>query len=128
MLDNAVKYSPRLGSITVKGDVTGDEVIVRVTDSGQGIPLREQERIFERYQRIESAATRRTQGAGLGLYICRAIVEAHGGRIWVESELGRGSTFSFSVPREERSPLPTVVFGSLDEETGDDDANGATGD
>ncbi|HEX6122988.1 MAG TPA: ATP-binding protein, partial [Ktedonobacterales bacterium] len=94
LLDNATKYSPREGRIRVRGEVTSEEVIVRVSDTGQGIPLREQERIFERYQRVESAATRRTQGAGLGLYICRAIMEAHGGRIWVQSELGHGSTFS----------------------------------
>jgi PAS domain S-box-containing protein len=129
LLDNAVKYSPRPGSIRVRGDVTGDEVIVRVTDAGQGIPLREQERIFERYRRVENAATRRTQGAGLGLYICRAIVEAHGGHIWVRSELGRGSVFSFSLPLEEHSSLPMVVFGSLDKQMEDgDDADGATRD
>ncbi|MBF6590513.1 MAG: PAS domain-containing protein [Ktedonobacterales bacterium] len=117
LLDNAVKYSPRTGHIRVWGEVTSDEVIVHVKDVGQGIPLREQERIFERYQRVENAATRRTQGAGLGLYICRAIIEAHGGRIWVRSELERGSTFSFSLPREEKSPLPLVIFGTLNAET-----------
>jgi PAS domain S-box-containing protein len=128
LLDNAVKYSPQPGSIRVRGEVTGDEVIVRVVDSGQGIPLREQERIFERYQRVENAATRRTQGAGLGLYICRAIVEAHGGHIWVRSELGHGAAFSFSLPRGEHSPLPMVVFGGLHETNGGKDADGTTGD
>jgi PAS domain S-box-containing protein len=111
LLDNAVKYSPRGLRIRVSGQVTWDEVIVQVADAGQGIPLREQERIFERFQRLERASTRRTQGAGLGLYICRAIVEAHGGRIWVRSQLGRGSTFSFSLPRQEKAQLPTVIFG-----------------
>ncbi|HEU0025666.1 MAG TPA: ATP-binding protein, partial [Ktedonobacterales bacterium] len=128
LLDNATKYSPRQGRIRVRGEVTSDEVIVRVSDSGQGIPLREQERIFERYQRVESAATRRTQGAGLGLYICRAILEAHGGRIWVQSELGHGSTFSFSLPREEKSPLPMVLFGSLNAETRREHADGTAAD
>lgn len=126
LLDNAVKYSPQPGSIHVRGEVTRDDVIVEVRDTGQGIPLREQDRIFERYHRVESAATRRTQGAGLGLYICRAILEAHGGRIWVRSELGHGSSFFFSLPREERSSLPRVVFGSLPAEREGDDGDGAT--
>lgn len=112
LLDNAVKYSPRGRRIRVTGQVTGEEVIVHIVDLGQGIPLREQERIFERFQRVDNASTRRTQGAGLGLYICRAILEAHGGRIWVRSELGQGSTFSFSLPRAEKAQLPMVIFGN----------------
>jgi signal transduction histidine kinase len=112
LLDNAVKYSPRGQDIRVRGQVADDEVIVSVTDAGQGIPLREQERIFERFQQLDNTASRRTPGTGLGLYICRAIVEAHGGRIWVRSELGAGSTFFFSLPRTEKPQLPVVLFGA----------------
>jgi signal transduction histidine kinase len=74
-------------------------VIVTVTDEGVGIPPEEQERIFERFYRTSQAIARQTPGTGLGLYLARAIVEAHGGRIWVESAPGRGSAFSFSIPR-----------------------------
>ena len=114
LLDNAVKYSPKGQSIRVRGSVTADDVILSVADSGEGIPAREQERVFERFQRVDNSTARRTQGAGLGLYICRAIVEAHGGRIWVRSALGRGSTFSFSLPREEKPQAPMVIFGGHD--------------
>lgn len=111
LLDNAVKYSVRGRQIRVRGQVTDDKVVISVTDIGQGIPLREQERIFERFQRVDNSLARRTQGAGLGLYICKAIIEAHGGKIWVKSELGRGSIFSFSLPREPTPEAPMVIFG-----------------
>jgi PAS domain S-box-containing protein len=114
LLDNAVKYSPNTKLIRVAGQVAGDEVIISVGDKGMGIPLREQERIFDRFQRVDNASSRTTQGAGLGLYICRAILEAHGGRIWVESELGKGSTFFFSLPCMEKSQLPMITFGASD--------------
>lgn len=117
LLDNAVKYSPKGQDIRVRGQVTDDEVIVSVTDAGQGIPIRERERIFERFQQLDNSSSRRAPGAGLGLYICRAIVEAHGGRIWVHSELGVGSTFSFSLPRTEKTRFPAVIFGAPEVDT-----------
>ena len=113
LLDNAVKYSPGRPAVTVACRATGDEVIVSVSDAGMGISLREQEQIFERFHRASNGAAgaaHSTQGAGLGLYICRAIVEAHGGHIWVESTLHQGSTFLFSLPRAEKAQLPMVVF------------------
>jgi PAS domain S-box-containing protein len=110
LLDNAIKYSPRHPKISVSCFSTGEEVIVSVRDSGMGISVREQEQIFERFQRVGDPMSRSTPGAGLGLYIARAIIEAHGGRIWVESTLREGSTFAFSLPREEKAQLPMVVF------------------
>ncbi len=110
LLDNAVKYSPRQPKIGVACFATGEEVIVSVSDSGMGISLRDQEQIFSRFHRVGEATSQAIPGAGLGLYISRAIIEAHGGRIWVESTLREGSTFSFSLPREEKAPLPMVVF------------------
>lgn len=110
LVDNAIKYSPRQRSIAIACSATGDEVIVNVSDSGMGISLRDQEQIFNRFQRAGNAMIQATPGAGLGLYICRAIIEAHGGHIWVESTLHEGSTFSFSLPRVEKARLPMVVF------------------
>src|SRR6266516_5149625 len=110
LLDNAVKYSPDKHEVMVACRATGDEVIVSVSDVGMGISLRDQEQIFDRFYRAADGKTSSMQGAGLGLYICRAIVEAHGGRIWVESALHEGSTFSFSLPRVEKAQLPMVVF------------------
>ncbi|MEO7020848.1 MAG: ATP-binding protein [Ktedonobacteraceae bacterium] len=110
VLDNAIKYSSDKAEITVACRATGAEVIVSVSDLGMGIALREQEQIFERFHRAGEGTSRGIQGAGLGLYICHAIIEAHGGRIWVESTLHSGSTFSFSLLREEKAQLPMVVF------------------
>jgi PAS domain S-box-containing protein len=110
LLDNAIKYSPRHPEISVSCYPTGEEVIVSVRDSGMGISVREQEQVFERFQRVGDPLAQSTPGAGLGLYIARAIIEAHGGRIWVESTLREGSTFSFTLPREEKAQLPMVVF------------------
>ncbi len=110
LLDNAVKYSPKQRALTITCRATGDEVIVSISDSGMGISLRDQEHIFDRFQRVGDQNSQSLPGAGLGLYICRAIVEAHGGHIWVESTLRQGSTFSFSLPREEKARLPMVVF------------------
>jgi len=110
LLDNAVKYSPRQRALTVTCRATGDEVMASVSDAGMGISLRDQAHIFDRFQRAGDQSSQALPGAGLGLYICRAIVEAHGGDIWVESTLRQGSTFSFSLPREEKARLPMVVF------------------
>jgi signal transduction histidine kinase len=98
LFSNAIKYSPRGGVIRVAGRVVGGEVQVSISDEGVGIPRDEQERLFQRFYRVDSGLRRKTQGAGLGLYLSRAIIEAQGGRIWVESKTGQGATFYFTLP------------------------------
>jgi signal transduction histidine kinase len=104
LINNAIKYSPAGGLIRVSGSVRGHEVVVSVSDEGVGIPENEQDRIFEPFSRVDSSLTRQTPGAGLGLFLVKSVVEAHGGRVWVDSQLGRGSTFSFTLPLVERRP------------------------
>jgi PAS domain S-box-containing protein len=99
LVSNAIKYSPRGGLIRTGGWADDDWLYVYVADEGIGIPKPEQEHIFERFYRAESPLTRRTEGAGLGLYLCKEVVEAHGGKIWVQSEPGRGAKFIFKLPR-----------------------------
>lgn len=118
LLANAVKYSPQGGDIEVSVKQAQNEeelmaisgeassvkppcLIVAVRDSGVGIPEDELERVFDKFARLDNRLTRATPGAGLGLYICKLIVEAHGGHIWVRSKVGEGSTFGFSLPTDQ---------------------------
>jgi len=98
LLDNSVQYTPAGGQITVSAQAGQSEVSFTVADSGMGIPQTDQERIFERFYRVDAARSREVGGTGLGLSIARHIVQAHGGRIWVESAVGHGSRFHVSVP------------------------------
>jgi PAS domain S-box-containing protein len=100
LVSNAIKYSPRGGVVEIKGEASAVEVVISVRDEGIGIPLEEQERIFTRFHRVESPETRAVSGTGLGLYLTRAIVQAHGGRCWVDSIPGQGATFYIALPRE----------------------------
>ena len=98
LLDNAIQYTPAGGQIMVSAEVDDSEVVFTVSDTGIGIPQTEQPRIFERFYRVDVARSREVGGTGLGLAIAKHLVEGHGGRIWVESEVGHGSQFHFSVP------------------------------
>ena len=97
LVDNAIKYSPDGGPVTVRVG-GGEQIIVSVSDAGIGIAPEEAERLFERFYRVDNRLARSTKGVGLGLFICRSLVEGQGGRIWVASEPGRGTTFSFTLP------------------------------
>ena len=99
LLHNAVKFSPDGGEVRVSVRAVGDQVEVAVADHGVGIPRAAQARIFERFYKVDRARVRgEAGGTGLGLAIARHIIEQHGGRIWVESTEGIGSTFSFALP------------------------------
>jgi GAF domain-containing protein/PAS domain-containing protein len=99
LLHNAVKFSPNGGRITVRVVDRGDHAEVSVQDTGIGIPPDKLDRIFERFYQVDGSTRRRFGGMGLGLAIVKRIVEAHGGRVWAESELGKGSTFYFTIPK-----------------------------
>jgi two-component system, OmpR family, phosphate regulon sensor histidine kinase PhoR len=98
LLDNAIQYTPPRGHISVAASAGLREAVITVADTGIGIPLADSERIFERFYRVDAARSREAGGTGLGLSIAKHIVEAHGGRLWVESSVGQGSKFSFSLP------------------------------
>nr|MBA3797117.1 PAS domain-containing sensor histidine kinase [Chloroflexota bacterium] len=98
LLHNAVKFSKDGMRVVVAGREQKGEILVTVTDQGAGIPRADLDRVFERFYKVDKARVRGVGGTGLGLAIARHIVEAHDGRIWVESAEGRGSVFSFAIP------------------------------
>ncbi|MBN1582611.1 MAG: HAMP domain-containing protein [Anaerolineae bacterium] len=98
LLSNALRYTPLEGKITVSAEQVADEVRVSVQDTGEGIPVDELPFVFERFYRTDHARGRDTGGSGLGLTIARSLIEAHGGRIWAQSQEGLGSTFTFVMP------------------------------
>ena len=108
-LTNAIKYSPVGGAIAVQGYQDEGEVLISVSDEGIGIPSQEQEKIFERFYRVDNKVTRRVRGAGLGLSVCQGIIEAHEGRIWFESTPGAGSTFYCLLPVGDQENKPQIA-------------------
>ncbi|MDH4299880.1 MAG: ATP-binding protein, partial [Dehalococcoidia bacterium] len=99
LLDNAAKYSPPGRQIKVSVNAEPESLVIGVSDRGRGLSSSEQARIFGPFRRLENKRPDKARGAGLGLMVCRRLVEAHGGEIWVESKKGKGSTFFFSLPR-----------------------------
>jgi signal transduction histidine kinase len=99
LLGNAIKFSPEKSRVEVFSAGDDSKVTISVKDYGRGIAQRDIGRLFQRFAQLDSSTTRKAGGTGLGLVISKGIVEQHGGEIWVESALGQGSTFSFSLPR-----------------------------
>ncbi|MCX8027665.1 MAG: cell wall metabolism sensor histidine kinase WalK [Thermodesulfovibrionales bacterium] len=111
LLSNALKFTDK-GRIVCNAELAGDDIVVSVKDEGIGIPKEEQETIFEKFRQVGDMITNKPKGTGLGLPISKKIVEAHGGKMWVESEVGKGSTFYFSIPLTTKNTV-----GSQDEDT-----------
>jgi signal transduction histidine kinase len=103
LLSNAVKFTPKGGEVDVSAIRVNGEVRVSVADNGPGIAPGDHERIFEEFQQTD-AGLERLEGTGLGLALSKRLVELHGGRIWLESELGKGSTFVFTLPSRATAP------------------------
>lgn len=106
LLDNAIRYTPEGGSVAVAVNREEDHVVISVTDTGEGIPTRDVERVFERFYRVDSARSRVTGGTGLGLSIVKHVAESHGGEVSVESELGAGSAFTMRLPADREGEAP----------------------
>ena len=109
LLGNAIKFSPRGGRIEFAAERTSGGVLFRVKDEGRGIPREKLETIFERFVQVDASDAREKGGTGLGLAICRTIIEQHAGRVWAESEPGRGSTFYVQLPVAESNSMTTSV-------------------
>lgn len=103
LIGNAIKYTPAGGEVTVSAQVSGQRLVVQVSDTGPGIPPAKQAGLFGKFYKVSAKETRDLEGHGLGLAIVKSVVEAHGGRVWVKSKVGRGSTFGFSllIPEDE---------------------------
>jgi signal transduction histidine kinase len=113
LVDNGLKYSE--GAVVLEVVDRGDEVEISVTDSGPGVFSGDIPRLFERFQQLDGSSTRAHGGTGIGLYICKRLVEAQGGRIWCESRLGLGSRFAFTLPKDHvpEPGLPIEEIGGL---------------
>jgi signal transduction histidine kinase len=98
LVDNAIRYSNAGGTVSVEIETEDDEAVVRVSDDGTGIPLRDQSRVFERFYRVDEGRARESGGSGLGLSIVKHVSELHGGHVSLESQLGEGSTFTVRLP------------------------------
>jgi len=102
LVSNALRYTPADGTVSIRSDVLDDAIRISVSDSGRGIPSDAIEVIFDKFVQVKQSTDSIPGSVGLGLAIAKEVVEAHGGKIWVESSMGKGSTFFFTIPRSER--------------------------
>jgi signal transduction histidine kinase len=110
LIGNAIKFTLSQGRVTVSASRSGKETVqVCVSDTGPGIPAGEKEKIFDKFYQIAEGDGAKAKGTGLGLAISKALVELHGGKIWVDSEPSRGGTFSFTLPVSPPGNLPLIV-------------------
>ncbi len=114
LLSNAIKFSPAGTTVLLKGAARGGVYTFAIQDQGRGVPKEHLETIFERFKQVDASDSRQKGGTGLGLAICRSIVAAHGGRIWAESEEGKGTTFRFEIPLHEEQAAESAEIGSGD--------------
>ncbi|HLY97396.1 MAG TPA: ATP-binding protein, partial [Sideroxyarcus sp.] len=108
LLANAIKFSPAGGLVEFAAEVTGSSIVFRVSDHGRGIPAEKLDAIFERFQQVDASDSRDKGGTGLGLAITRSIVQQHGGEVWANSEVERGSNFFI------RLPVAAAVVGAVE--------------
>ncbi len=109
LVSNAVKYTPPMGKVKVAVIKKKNYIVVSVSDTGVGISTKDQEKLFTKFYRVDSSLIKETGGSGLGLSICKTIIERHGGKIWVKSEENKGSTFSFSLPALKTEVKPQLI-------------------
>jgi signal transduction histidine kinase len=114
LVDNAFKYAPEGTEVTVSGRREAEGVVLSVSDLGEGVPTDVQERIFDRFYQVDQSSTRKVGGTGLGLYICRRLGEAIGGRVWLERSTPEGSTFSLWIPLAPPNLVPLEQPRSID--------------
>lgn len=108
LIENAIKYTPS-GEVVVDIDGTDDNISISITDTGLGIPKEDQAHLFQKFYRVDNSDTREIGGTGLGLYLCRRLAEAMGGRIWLESEHKKGSTFYLEIPRISHTEATKII-------------------
>jgi two-component system phosphate regulon sensor histidine kinase PhoR len=104
LLDNALKYTPKGSHVDVSAQLKANEVHVCIRDNGPGIPAEDLPHIFERFYRVDKGRSRDKGGTGLGLSIVKHIIQLHGGRVWVESQVGQGTAFFFGLPVRQTEP------------------------
>jgi signal transduction histidine kinase len=102
LIENAIKYTKEGGSVIISIEEINGDILFKIQDDGVGIPSYQQERIFTKFFRGENVMRMETEGSGLGLYTTKNIVESHGGKIWFQSEEGKGTVFSFTIPKNKK--------------------------